>query len=146
MKKLLAILLSMLLLCSMIPFATVSAAGDYYIELVADAEEVNAGDEITVEVSLYGHESVGLTGAQIELGFDHDVFELVTYYDEDEEMWMPPIEVGPKFSASSNKYILFLSGQLIIKSKKLLLTVFFYFFKNINMFFSHNCNLLYLFL
>ena len=107
MKKLLAILLSMLLLCSMIPFATVSAAGDYYIELVADAEEVDAGDEITVEVSLYGHESVGLTGAQIELGFDHDVFELVTTYDEDEEMWMPPIEVASKFNASSNKYILF---------------------------------------
>ncbi len=107
MKKLLAILLSMLLLCSMIPFATVSAAGDHYIELVADAEEVNAGEDIAVEVYVYGHESVGLTGAQIELGFDPDVFELVTYYDEDEEAWMPPIEVGPKFSASSNKYILF---------------------------------------
>ncbi len=107
MKKLLAILLSMLLLCSMIPFATVSAAGEYYIELVADAEEVNAGEDVMVEVNLYGHESVGLIGAQIELGFDHDVFELVTYYDEDEEMWMPPIEVGPKFSASSNKYIMF---------------------------------------
>ncbi|MBE6807232.1 MAG: hypothetical protein E7527_04380, partial [Ruminococcaceae bacterium] len=107
MKKLFAILLSMLLLCSMIPFAAVSAAGEYYIELVADAEEVDAGDEIAVEVSLYGHESLGLIGAQVELGFDPDVFELVTYYDEDEEMWMPPIEVGPKFSASSNKYILF---------------------------------------
>ena len=107
MKKLFAILLSMLLLCSMIPFATVSAAGDYYIELVADAEEVNAGDEFTVEVSLYGHESVGLIAALVELGYDHDVFEPVTYYDEDEEMWMPGIEVGPKFSASSNKYITF---------------------------------------
>ena len=107
MKKLFAILMSMLLLCSMIPFAAVSAAGEYSIELVADAEEVNAGDEVTVEVSMYGHEDLGLIGAQIELGFDPDVFELVTYYDEDEEMWMPPIEVGPKFSASSNKYILF---------------------------------------
>ena len=107
MKKLFAILMSMLLLCTMIPFAAVSAAGEYSIELVADAEEVNAGDEVTVEVSMYGHEDLGLIGAQIELGFDPDVFELVTYYDEDEEMWMPPIEVGPKFSASSNKYILF---------------------------------------
>jgi len=107
MKKLFAILLSMLLLCTMIPFATVSAAGEYYIELVADVEEVNAGEDVAVEVNLYGHEEVGLTGAQLELSFDPNVFELVTYYDEDEEMWMPPIEVGPKFSASSNKYILF---------------------------------------
>ena len=107
MKKLFAILMSMLLLCTMIPFAAVSAAGEYSIELVADAEEVNAGDEVAVEVSMYGHEDLGLIGAQIELGFDPDVFELVTYYDEDEEMWMPPIEVGAKFSASYNKYIRF---------------------------------------
>ena len=108
MKKILAILLSALMLCAMIPFATVAAdAADYYIEIVADAEEVNAGDEVVIEVSLYGHESVGLIAAQIELGFDSDVFELETYYDEDEEMWMPPIEVGSKFNASSNKYILF---------------------------------------
>ena len=108
MKKLLAILLSALMLCAMIPFATVAAAdADYYIELVADAEEVDAGDYVAIEVSLYGHESVGLIGALIELGFDHDVFELETYYDEDEEMYMPPIEVGSKFNASSNKYINF---------------------------------------
>ena len=107
MKKIIAILLSVLMLCAMIPFATVAAAGEYYVELVADAEEVNAGDEFTIEVSLYGHESVGLIGALVELGFDHDVFELPTYYDEDEEMWMPPIEVGSKFNASSNKYITF---------------------------------------
>ena len=109
MKKILAILLSALMLCAMIPFATVAVAADedYYIEIVADAEEVDAGDYVTIEVSLYGHESVGLIGAQIELGFDPDVFELETYYDEDEEMYMPPIEVGSKFNASSNKYILF---------------------------------------
>ena len=46
MKKILAILLSVLMLCSVIPFASVAADSDYYIELVADAEEVNAGDEI----------------------------------------------------------------------------------------------------
>ncbi len=109
MKKLIAILFSVLMLCALIPFAavSVSAADDYYIEIVADAEEVNAGDEVTVEVSFYGHEDLGLIGALVELGFNPDVFELVTYYDEDEEMWMPPIEVGAKFSASSNKYITF---------------------------------------
>ena len=109
MKKILAILLSALMLCAMIPFATVAVAADedHYIELVADAEEVDAGDYVTIEVSMYGHESVGLIAALIELGFDHDVFELETYYDEDEEMWMPPIEVGSKFNATSNKYITF---------------------------------------
>ena len=109
MKKILAILLSALMLCAMIPFATVAVAADedHYIELIADAEEVDAGDEIAIEVSLYGHEDLGIIGLNLELGFDHDVFELETYYDEDEEMWMPPIEVGAKFNASSNKYILF---------------------------------------
>ena len=107
MKKFIAILLSVLLLCTAIPFASVAATDEYYVELVADAEEVNAGDEITIEVYLYGHEEVGLLGAQVELGFDSDVFELVTSYDEDEEMWMPPIEVATKFNASSNKYIMF---------------------------------------
>ncbi|MBR2320400.1 MAG: hypothetical protein IKA50_06435, partial [Clostridia bacterium] len=109
MKKLIAILLSVLMLCSVIPFAavSVSADDDHYIEIVADAEEVNAGDEVSIEVSLYGHEDLGIIGLLLELDFDNDVFELETYYDEDEEMWMPPIEVGPKFSASSNKYIMF---------------------------------------
>ena len=109
MKKLIAILLSVLMLCSVIPFAavSVSADDDHYIEIVADAEEVNAGDEVSIEVSLYGHEDLGIIGLLLELDFDNDVFELETYYDEDEELWMPPIEVGPKFSASSNKYIMF---------------------------------------
>ena len=107
MKKALALLLALMMVMTLIPFATVSAADEYSIELVADAEEVNAGDEFTVEVSLYGHENVGLIAALIELGYDHDVFEPVTYYDEDEEMWMHAIEVGPKFNASSNKYITF---------------------------------------
>ena len=110
MKKFIAILLSVLMLCSVIPFASVAAAdyeGEFYVEFVADAEEVNAGDEVTIEVYLYGHESMGMLGAQVEIGFDSDAFELVTYFDEDEEVWMPPIEVGSKFNASSNKYILF---------------------------------------
>ena len=105
MKKLLSILLSSLLLCTMIPFATISAADEYTLELVADAEEVDAGDYVTIEVSMYGHENVGVIAAQIELSYDPDVFELETTYDEDEEAWVAPIEVGPKFNASSNKYI-----------------------------------------
>ena len=37
MKKLLAILLSMLMLCTYIPFVAVSVADEHYIELVANA-------------------------------------------------------------------------------------------------------------
>ena len=96
MKKLIAILMFAFLLCAMIPFATVAAADAVNIELVADAEEVNAGDELVVEVYLNDIPDPGLIGALIEVEFDNDVFELETYFDEDEEMWMPPIEVGPR--------------------------------------------------
>ena len=108
MKKLLAILLSALMLCAMIPFATVAAADEPTIELIASEEEVNAGDEFEVEVNLLNLEdTAGLISALVEIGFDPDVFELVTYFDEDEEAWFPPIEIGSKYNASSNKYIMF---------------------------------------
>ena len=113
MKKLLAVLLSALMLCAMIPFtaAAVTAADEPTIELIASAEEVNAGDEFEVEVNLLNlADTAGLISALVEIGFDSDVFELVTYFDEDEEMWLPSIEVGSKYNASSNKYIMF--GQI----------------------------------
>ena len=108
MKKLLAILLSALMLCAMIPFTTVAAAGEPTIVLtiVDELEEVNAGEEFQVEVNLENlDDTAGLISALVEIGFDPDVFELVTTFDEDEEMWMPAIEVGSKYNASSNKYI-----------------------------------------
>ena len=110
MKKLLAILLSMLMLCAMIPFAAVSAEGEPTIVLSTEEAEYNAGDEIVVAVNLENLASTaGLIGARVEIGFDHDVFELVTYFDEDEEVWMPQIEIATKYNASSNKYITFAS-------------------------------------
>ena len=76
--------------------------------VVSTAKEANAGDEIQVTVNLEGLDSTaGLIAALVEIGFDPNVFELVTYYDEDEEMWLPAIEVGNKYNASSNKYITF---------------------------------------
>ena len=107
MKKFIAILLSALLLCAMIPFTTVAAADVINIELVAEETEVNAGDELVVEVLLNDIPSPGLIGALIEVEFDNDVFELVTSFDEDEEAWVAPIEVSSKYNASSNKYIMF---------------------------------------
>ena len=103
MKKLLAILLSALLLCAMIPFATVSAADEPTI--VVSTLEANAGDEIQVEVKLLNNP--GVIAATVEILYDKDVMELVTYYDEEEEIWLPQIEVGSKFNASSNRYITF---------------------------------------
>ena len=105
MKKLLAILTSALLLCTMIPFATVSATEITEPTIWVSTLEANAGDEIQVEVKLLNNP--GVIAATVEILYDHDVMELVTYYDEDEEMWLPQIEVGATYNASSNKYITF---------------------------------------
>ena len=109
MKKLLALLLSVLMMCSMIPFAAVSAAEGITEPtiVISTVEAAEAGDEIEVTVNLMNIPEPGLIGAIVEIGFDPNVFELVTYYDEDEEMWLPQIEVGSKYNASSNKYIAF---------------------------------------
>ena len=118
MKKLIAILLSMLMLCSVIPFATVAAADATTVQLsiVDELTEVNAGEEVQVQVDLLGLEdTAGLISILVRIDYDPDVFELVTYFDEDEEMWMPPIEVGAKYNASSNKYITF--GQISEEGK-----------------------------
>jgi len=113
MKKLLAIVLFALMLCTLIPFATVStfAADEPTVELVLNKTEVNAGGEFEVTVNLLNlAETDGLISALVEIGFDTDVFEVVTYFDEDEEMWLPQIEVGSKYNASNNKYISY--GQI----------------------------------
>ena len=67
--------------------------------------EATAGDEIEVQVKLLNNP--GVIAATVEILYDHDVMELVTYYDEDYEMWLPQIEVGATYNASSNKYITF---------------------------------------
>ena len=113
MKKILAILLSALMLCAMIPFATVAvaAADEPTVEIVIEDEEINAGDDLEVTVNLLGLEdTAGLIYALVKINYDHDAFEMVTTFDEDEEAWLPPIEVGSKYNASSNKYITF--GQI----------------------------------
>ena len=108
MKKLLAILLSVLMLCAMIPFAAVvTAEEEPTVQIYLEETELNAGDEFQVTVNLLNIPDPGLIGAQVEVVFDHDIFELVTYFDEDEEVWLPQIEVGSKYNASGNKYILF---------------------------------------
>ena len=113
MKKIIAILLSVLMLCTAIPFAAVSATEEPVVQLVIvdELDEVNAGEEFQVEVNILGLEdTTGLIAATVEIVFDTAVFEVVTNYDEDEEMWIPAIEVGSKYNASGNKYIMF--GQI----------------------------------
>ncbi len=106
MKKYLSILLAVLMLVNILPFSfAVSAADEPTIVISCEDEIVNAGEEFQVTVNLKNNP--GLIGALVEIGFDLDVFELVTYYDEDEEMYLPQIEVGAKYSASSCKYITF---------------------------------------
>ena len=105
MKKLLAILLSVLMLCTMIPFATVSAADEATIQIYVEETELNAGDEFQVTVNLLDIPEPGLIGALVELDYDHDAMDLVWNWDEDEEDYLPAIEVGSKYNASSNKYI-----------------------------------------
>ena len=107
MKKLLAILLSVLMLCTFIPFAAVSAADEATIEIYVEETELNAGDEFEVTVNLLNIPEPGLIGALVELDYDHDVMDLVWNWDEDEEDYLPAIEVGSKYNASSNKYISF---------------------------------------
>ncbi len=73
--------------------------------IVVSILEATAGDEIEVQVKLLNNP--GVIAATVEILYDHDALELPAYFDEDEEMWMPQIEVGSKFNASSNKYITF---------------------------------------
>ena len=80
MKKLLAIFLSVLLLCTAIPFAAVFAAEEPTIEL--PQLEVAAGD--TIEVPVLLKNNPGIVSAKIQILYDETVMELVTYYNEDD--------------------------------------------------------------
>ena len=104
MKKLLAILLAALLLCAMIPFATVAAADEPTIQIVIEDDVLEVGDEFEVTVNLLNIPSPGLIGAQISLDWDDDALEIVTYYDEDEDDNFPMIDVNTKYTA---KYVQF---------------------------------------
>ena len=102
MKKLLAIMLSVLLLCSAMPFAAVFAAEEPTI--VVSNVEAKAGDEIEVQVQLKNNP--GVISAVVELDYDHSVLELVTemVYDEDmdEDVEMNKIQSATGWSS---KYI-----------------------------------------
>ncbi len=104
-KKVLSLVLALMMVVTLIPFATVSAADEPTVQVYVEETEVNAGDEIEVTVNLLNIPEPGLIGAIIELDWDENVMELLSYYDEDEEDYFNMIEIGDKYNASSNKYI-----------------------------------------
>ena len=83
MRKIMAILLSVLMLCTMIPFATVSAEYTEPTIVAATVEEANAGDEIEVTISLMNNP--GIVAAKVEIEYDRSVMELMTQELWDEE-------------------------------------------------------------
>ena len=74
MKKLLAICLSVLLLCASMPFAFATAADDPYIRIEAGTAEGKAGETVSVEV--YAKDNPGIISARVRIVFNSDVFEL----------------------------------------------------------------------
>ena len=115
MKKLIAILLSALMLCALIPFATVAAADEPTI-VASTVEVADAGDEIEVEVSLMNNP--GVISAMVEIEYDPNVFELCSelYYDEDadEEYDRYLIEKGTGWSDKYITYPQFGSGRCLM--------------------------------
>ncbi len=73
MKKLLAICLSVLLICTAMPFAFATASEEATV--VISSVEAKAGDTIDVTVSLKNNP--GLVSALIKVGYDANVLELV---------------------------------------------------------------------
>ena len=75
MKKLLAICLSVLLICAAMPIAAVSAAGEPTV-VVSDVEG-KAGDTVAVTVRL--ENNPGLVSAKVKVGYDASALELIAY-------------------------------------------------------------------
>ena len=103
MKKLIAILLSVLMLCSVIPFAAVSVSAEEGITIVVEPEayEFDAGDEF--EVTVYLQDNPGVISADVSLLFDTDALEVageweegIFYpYIESPRQWKGPFTYGP---------------------------------------------------
>ena len=98
MKKILAIFLSVLLICAAIPFAVATAAEEPTIAL--PDLQVKPGDVIEVPILLKNNP--GIVAALVKIEYDKDVLELVSYYDEDEEAYFNQIVLG---SGYKEKYV-----------------------------------------
>jgi hypothetical protein len=79
MKKILAIFLSVLLVCAAMPFAFVSAADEPTI-VVSDVEG-KAGDTVSVTISLKNNP--GIISARLKVGYDANALELIEAADGD---------------------------------------------------------------
>ena len=101
MKKLIAILLSVLMLCALIPFATVAVSAEEGITIVVEVseEQVNAGEEFEVTVYLEGNP--GLVSADVIITFDTDAIELVGEWDGE---FYPEISSPRKWKSNGFTY------------------------------------------
>ena len=79
MKKLLAICLSVLLICAAMPFAFATASSDPTI-VVSDVEG-KAGETVSVTVSMKNNP--GIVSTKVEIGYDNSVLEFVGAEDGD---------------------------------------------------------------
>ena len=102
MKKLIAILLSALMLCALIPFATVAVSAEEGINIILEVseEQVNAGEEFEVTVILEGNP--GLISADITITYDTDAIELVGEWDGAD--FYPEISSPRKWKANGFTY------------------------------------------
>ena len=79
MKKILAICLSVLLICAAMPFAFATAAADPTI--VVSEVEGKAGETVSVTVSMKNNP--GITSTKVKVGYDASALELLEYAQGD---------------------------------------------------------------
>ena len=79
MKKLLAICLSVLLICAAMPFAFATASADPTI--VVSEVEGKAGETVSVTVSMKNNP--GITSTKVKVGYDASALELLEYAQGD---------------------------------------------------------------
>jgi len=81
-KKVLSLVLALMMVVTLIPFAAVSAAEGINIVLEVSEEEINAGDEF--EVTAYLEGNPGVICVQVIVRYDTDALELVGEWEDGE--------------------------------------------------------------
>lgn len=85
MKKILALCLTVMLVLAMVP--VIGAAAADVVTLSVGKATALPGETVEIAVSIAGNETTGLSSAKFNIGYNSDVFEIVTYVDEDGNEW-----------------------------------------------------------
>ena len=99
-KKVLSFVLALMMVVTLIPFATVSAAEGINIALEVSEEEINAGDEF--EVTAYLEGNPGVICVQVIIRYDTDNLELVGEWDGED--FYPEVSFPRKWKANFISY------------------------------------------